>query len=329
VAGEEEGAVDLMAQMEAAIAQLETDTDEGTEAVEPNNGQSTEVEPKTAQVDQKTVTAKETGDAATDVGTKPDPETERGLARLVAREAEIAAKEKEIQERQRSLGSVVSQLRRGQVAEAFKSLGLREDEIPKVVRVAMASQLPGDKVPEQYRRLQDELTLDDRFIEQRQEIETLRAELKREREEAAMQKARAEYEAGLDTFLGAPGDDLPVLAKLASANRTKARERIMAVVAADAQKKAAAYHAGQLKAEQAIPMSPAEAAKVVESELAEYAALFGATGNDNTNPTKTVVKGKPSLSNKATQPTASRQTSGDELTNLEDRVDEWLAANNL
>jgi hypothetical protein len=316
VEGDEGGAVDLMAQVEAAIQQIEAaDSGEAVEAVE--------AAPVAAAPEPVAEAPKPEAPKAADA------EIERGLSRLVAREAEIAAKEKAIEERSRSLSSVVSQLRRGQVVDALKSLGLDDAEIPKVVRVAMASQLPGDKVPEQYRKIQEELVLEQRFREHQSEIETLRAELKRRDEDASMAKARAEYEQGLDSFLGAPGDELPTLTRLASTNKQKARERIMAVVVQDAQKKHAALQAGQLKPEQATPMSPAEAAKVVESELAEYAALFGANGNASTNPTKTVVKGKPSLSNKATQPAAVRQPSDNEVTNLEDRVNDWLSANNL
>jgi hypothetical protein len=317
----EEGAVDLMAQIESAIQQIEAAggvTDDASEVTETPATQAATPEPVAAE-------------AAKPAEAKPEStqEFDRGLARLVAREAEIAAKEKAIEERARSLDSVRSQLRRGNVVDAFKALGLDEGEIPKVVRVAMATQLPSDKVPEQYRKIQEELVLEQRFRETASEVEQLRAELKRRDEEASLTRARQEYEAGLDTFLGAPGEEMPTLARLASTNKQKARERIMAVVVSDAQKKAAALQSGAIKPEQAVPMTPAEAAKVVESELAEYAALFGANGNASTNPTKTVVKGKPSLSNKATQPAAVRQPSDDRDMNLEDRVNDWLAANNL
>lgn len=323
----DEGGADLMAQIESAIQQIEAAggvTDDASEVTE-------------------IAVAKDAGDAAKAVGdspvpenppvqekAKPDPEVDRGLARLVAREAEIAAKEKAIEDQRRSLGSVLSNLRRGNIAEAFKAIGADESEIPKLVRVAMATQLPDDKVPEQYRKIKDELVLEQRFREQQSEVEALRAELKQEREAAALAKARQEYEASLDAHLGAATEETPTLARLASTNKQKARERVMAVVVADAQKKAAAYQAGQLKAEEAVPMSPAEAAKIVEQELAEYAALFSSNnGNASTQPPKTVAKGKPSLSNQAARPTATRQTSGDEDMDLVDRVDAWLAGQNL
>lgn len=309
--------MDVMDRIEQAIQEIET----------------AEAKPAVAETPKPVETPKPAEpvvEAAKPVIEAKDPALDRGWERLSAREAEVVAKEKAAEDKQRGLSGVLSNLRRGNVTEAFKALGADETEIPKLARLAMASVLPADKVPDAYRKIQSEMTLDERFREVHGENARLRDELKQRDEQAAHARYAQEYDTSLESFLSTPAEGVPVLTKLATANKAKAKDRIMAVVRNDAAQKAEAIRAGKLKPEDASPLTPAEAAKIVESELAEYAALFGHTANeDSTSKSKTPLKGKPSLSNAGTRPAATRTIPSEPVVDLEDQVDKWLKANGL
>lgn len=255
---------------------------------------------------------------------KPDPATERTLARLAAREEAVAKAEAENAEFKKRNQALVSQFRRNPV-EALKAIGVPDDEIPQVIRASMATQLPPDKVPPQYKEIQARLAQEDRFKTQEAELSALRAELQQEKAQIAQQQAVAQYEAETRTYLAGAESDAPHLAKLFKAKPDLAMRRLFDVAQADAKGKLERASKG----EQVQPMTPAEAAKAVEAELAEYAGLLGVTAvtATTTNQATNAAKGKPSLSNRATQPTGVRPGNG--ATKIEEfdaqaEVDSWM-----
>lgn len=249
------------------------------------------------------------------------PEPDRASERLAARMKLIEEREKALEEKERSYRTVVSQLRRGNVVDAFKAIGVPEAEIPSVVRVAMASQLPPDKVPDQYKSLREKLELEDRFHQQQAELERLRGEMATRERQAQEAQAVAAYEAEVAKFLEAPADT-PTLARLP---KDKARARILAAVQKDASDKWARIQRGELDPNEVRPLSPADAAKLVEAELAEYASIFAPSQESTTAP-KTAPR--VTLANRAGTPQGRQQTP-DLDPDPVSRVDDWLRQSGL
>lgn len=241
---------------------------------------------------------------------KPD---DRALARLVAREEALAAREKEAAEAKRQLESLSSKLRRDPMGALKEILG--EEQAAFVARAAMAQVLPADKVPAQYKDLQAKLVLEDRFRAQEEEIKTLRAEIENRRQAEEHARYVAEYESGVSAFL--TSEDAPSLVKkLAVTNPEKARARVMRIVREDAAKKAALG--------EGTPLSPAEAAKILEAELSELASVFGDVKQDSTQSALKTPR-KPSLDNRDTAP--GHKTAVDEdLRDMDavDMVSDWM-----
>lgn len=250
---------------------------------------------------------------------KPEVRAEdtRALTRLAEREAAVA----ELEKKNRALAS---QFRRNPV-EALKAVGLDEAEVGQVIRAAMATQLPADKVPPQYKEIQARLAQEDRFRAQESELQKLRSELDLKDQTARQQAAVAQYTTEARTYLGGAETEAPHLSRMFKAAPDKALRRVLDVVAADATAKMERANRG----ENVLPMTPAEAAKAVEAELAEYAQILG-VGNASIDPAKTAAKGKPSLSNRATQPASARVTMGDRVNfDAEAEVDGWLKSQGL
>lgn len=259
--------------------------------------------------------------AVTDApATKVDPEPTRANDRLAAREAQVAEREGKLKEREKELATLGSRLRRGEFGDVFKALGLEEREVPLVIRAAMASQLPADKLPAQYKQIQAELAQDERYrsmIEPAvQEAKSAKEELAQYKAMVAEQQAAAEYHAGVEKYLSnGVAEDAPLFAKMLQSDRSEAMKRLYATVQADAQSKLA-KGSGDV-------MTPAEAAKAVEAELTKISTLLGAT--NSTPKTKTVVA-RPSLSTKAVVPSRSPAAVKTDIP-LEKFVDDWLRQN--
>lgn len=249
----------------------------------------------------------------------PDPAVERSLARIAAREAKVAEREKAAAEAANKFRDLPSQFRRDPIA-ALKAIGVEDSEAAQIVRVAMGSLLPQDKVPAQYKEMKERLVQEDRLRMIEARNAALEAQLA-ERDTLAVQSAAiAEYQTGMDKYLNGAATEAPNLHKMFASKPDKAREKILAVVQKDAQSKIEAAQRG----EDVRPMTPAEAAAIVEAELAEYAALFGATTSTNQAP-KTAV----SLTNKATQTSGSRPANTGAYADPVDAVDAWLKTKGL
>ena len=238
----------------------------------------------------------------------------------------MANTEKALRERERELQTLTSKMRRGEFADALKSMGFEDREIPLVIRAAMATQLPADKVPEQYRQHAKELSTEDRYramiTEAMTEAKSAKAELLQYQQQVAQQQYVAQYQSQAEDYFSKSAEtEAPTFARLLKADRNEATKRFYAVVAADANAKLA-------KGEPAEAMSPADAAKAVEAELSRLASLI-ATGTTSTPTTKTVVNGNPSpsLSTK-TVPAASRRPGAMSET-VDTSVDRWIRENGL
>jgi hypothetical protein len=246
----------------------------------------------------------------------PEPAPDRASERLASRMKMIEERERALEEKEKTYRTIRSKLLRGDI-QAFKDLGFSDAEIPSVVRVAMASQLPPDKVPDQYRALKEKMELEDRFHQQQEEVQRLRNEISQREAREAQAREVAAYEAEVGKYLEAPAD-APTLARLP---KDKARARIMAAVQKDAADKIARIQAGELDPATVRPMSPAEAAKVVEAELAEYASIF-APSQDSTTAPKTAPR--VTLANRANPPATGRPQVADLDPDPLARVDDWL-----
>lgn len=241
-------------------------------------------------------------DAAETTETAPQPEAvaevepeepaiARGMERLVAREVALQAKEAAFQAREArvqgletELATLRTQLPAKDVqerlyhspSEALKAMGHDPEAI---VRLMIAEQLEaaGKPVPPELKEfVKDAAT--------QREIKALRAQVQQNhqaQESAAFFNAVAlgarEYVKTVDSKA------LPTLAGIAKANPDRAHREIMEEITADARVRLAADPNGQ-------PMTYQDAAKRVETRLAELKSLFGPVSTQD--PTKLVV-GKP------------------------------------
>jgi len=304
---------EISAALEGFLADMPDDAPEA--APEPKAEAVAEVKTET-----KAEPVAETTEPPKPVETAPD----RGAERLAAREAAVAEKEKALRDREKELGTLASRMRRGEFADALKSMGFEDREIPLVIRAAMASQLPADKVPDVYRQHAKELSTEERYRGMIQEAltkaQSAEDKLQQYQEAVAQQQYVAQYRAEAETYFNTSAEtETPTFARLLKADRADAFRRFEAVVAADARAKVAAGGGA--------PMTPAEAAKAVEAELSRIASLL-ATATNSTPTTKTAVAGKPSpsLSTK-TVPATSRAPSGQETVDIS--VERWLQNNGL
>lgn len=261
------------------------------------------------------------GAASADTATA-EPKT-RADERLASREAQIAEKEKALREREKELSTLGSKLRRGDFASVLTALGVEEREVPKVVRAMMASQLPEDKRPPQYKQYAEELQNEDRIRSMISEVATkaerAEQELARYKEQVAQQQAAAEYHADVERYLSTAETEVPTFTKLLKADRNEALKRLYNVVQADAQAK--------LNNGGGVPLTPAEAAKAVEAELTRIATLLGAPTTSTPQP-KTPAQGRPSLSTKAVVPSRTPSAQNNDVP-VEKQIDNWLKQNGL
>lgn len=257
----------------------------------------------------------------------PDPAADRSIARIAAREAAVAEAEKAVKEAQARTHNLQSQLRRDPIA-ALKAMGIEENEVGTIVRVAMGSLLPQDKVPAQYKDMKERLTMEDRFRTLEAQNEALRSQLTERDQVSAQSAAISEYAAGVDKYLGdetGAKSVAPNLHLMFASKPQMAREKILAVV----QKDAAAKIEAAKRGEDVRAMTPAEAAAVVEAELAEYATLFGASVNKTSTTAATTTAVQPSLTNRATQTTATQAVDSRGYVEPVDAVDAWLKSKGL
>lgn len=218
----------------------------------------------------------------------------KGLAKLAAEQAALEKARKEFEEERRAFqaergkpavppdaAALALQLRRSPL-EALKALGFDDSEAANVLRAGMAD-LMGDKAPEAYRKLKGEIGLEARFRELEAQNLSLRNEI-RQREEAAQkaaqERAAAEQQTALVTqyqndvrkYLGGDGSkDAPLVSRLFEADAEMIMSELFEVVMQDAQAKIAAGRTD------AAPLTPAEAAKVLEARHAKRRDLYGST----------------------------------------------------
>lgn len=334
---ETETATDIGSAVESLIAQLSADEPaaDSSAADVPGAPPAADAAPvdATPATPEKLATEPST-EPAKPVEPKPaDPANDRSWERLAAREKEIADAQAAVEAERRKLSSLVSQFRRNP-KEALKAIGIPEQEVSLVIRAAMADELPPDKVPAGYKAVKDKLELEDRFAQISQTLEAknaaLEAQLRQYQEREAAAKYQAEYTATLTSHLSSADVEAhtPHVARMAKAAPDKAQQRIMAIVSKDAQEKYAAVQAGRLAPDQARPLTPAEASKILEAELADLASVFGTATATTPNPAKIVATGKPSLSTRATPPAAATPVEGT-VDDFSARVENWLDSNGL
>lgn len=250
-----------------------------------------------------------------------DEKLEKTWAKIAERESKLAEERNALEAERRKLTTLSSQFRRNPV-EALKALGFEDSEVGEVLRAGMASVLPQDKVPQQYRELQARLQQEDRFRTLAEENAKVRAELDSYRNQVEQQKHLAAYQDQARTYLTSAENEAPHVARLFASNSQVAMDRVLSVVRADAAKKLEAHNRGELTGP-IEPMSPAEAARVVEAELAALAPLYAPKTTTPAQP-----KNVPSLSNKSVAPAASRSVSSPTKSHM-DQVEDWLKANGL
>lgn len=219
----------------------------------------------------------------------------KGLAKLAAEQAALEKARKEFEEERKAFlagktdkaapppdaAALALQLRRSPL-EALKALGFDDSEAANVLRAGMAD-LMGDKAPEAYRKLKGEIGLEARFRELEAQNLSLRNEI-RQREEAAQKAAQeravqeqqaqlvTQYQNDVRKYLGGDGSkDAPLVSRLFEADAEMVMSELFEVVMQDAQAKIAAGRTD------ASPLTPAEAAKVLEARHAKRRDLYGST----------------------------------------------------
>lgn len=265
---------------------------------------------------------KEPGDKET---AEKYPSLARTIARLSERENKIAALEKQLEEKLKQGSAPVSnsqllmQFKRDPVA-ALKTIGFQEADALNVIRTGLARTM-GDKAPDQYKKLLEKTELQAQFDELRAENEALKSEFKRRDTHSAQERYVREYHNELSTYLQGAEQDAPLVHRLASANRDDTMSQIMEIVMTDAQAKIASGKTN------VAPLTPSEAARVLEAKLQKYSAAFGSSGAAKTvsTPAKTpATSGTVNLSNKSVRPSSAAAAQDEAEVPIGKQVDLYL-----
>lgn len=235
----------------------------------------------------------------------------RGFARLAQKEAALVAREREFEAKmagaEKAAAEQFQAKFRANPIRFLREMGLDNEQISTMGRAALGATL--ENAPPQYRELADKLRLDEQNEDVRSELKKLREELaaeKGQRAEAERAQAyRAEYHANLTKYVQAQelSEQAPNVARLFSHDADGTLRRIYDVVARDAQEKIRSGRHGE-------PLSPMEAVKALDAELAVYARTFGSAGTTSTPETAraTSAPARKSLSDSTVNPApASRE----------------------
>lgn len=204
-------------------------------------------------------------------GTKSDP----GLARLLAREQEVANKERDFDKRVEAAVLAKTPSLKGKSHEdVLKMAGFDPELVLKQMMYERASDTNPVKA-----KLKDEL----RDLHHRKEIESVRAELEKRDAQRAQQEYFQSINDGARQYVTTKVDEkvLPTFALVAKTKPDKMHARVMQVITQDAASRLA-------KGEDGEPMAYADAAKAVEAELAELAEVIKA-GMSGSNTQKKVA----------------------------------------
>jgi|SRR5688572_12636407 len=257
--------------------------------------------------------------SATPEPEKPeDPKFARGFQRLaqkeqalVAREQALTAKEQEIA---KSSQSTLATKFKQNPLRTLRELGLDNDQISQFGRAALGATLEG--APQPYRDLADKLRFDDQNEDIKSELAKLKDEIRAEKEQVQRERTNADYRAAyhseLTKYVATPelSTEAPTVARLHAVEPEETMRRIYDVVARDAQAK--------LRSGGGEPLSPQQAAKVLEQELAPFAKAFGGTPSAATQTARVPdATARKTLSDSAVNPAPTSRTAPDPETDWE------------
>lgn len=198
---------------------------------------------------------------------------DRALKRIAERERRVAEREKAVEkapERRWNKATIAADLYGFLEAQGVQDPG-------RVIRAGMARVL-GDKAPDEYRRLGDQLkdegSRDETTEGLREEISALKARLEQQDQSRTAARYVADYQAQLDTHLGGDLTQYPNLANSLKNDRDWTVGSMWEIIRADSRAKAQAMKPGQPLPE---PITPAQVLETMERELGSIARRLGVT----------------------------------------------------
>ncbi len=201
---------------------------------------------------------------------------DEGLKRLMAREKEVADKEKDFDNRlAAAVRAKLPDFRGKGPEEVLKLAGLDPDLALKQMMFEKASDSNPVKA-----KLREEL----RDYHTKKELDSMRAELESRDAQARQQQYFQSVNDGARSYVEKSIDEkvAPVFSKLAKAELNYAHQRVMQEIIRDAQSRAARGEDGE-------PMSYADAVKSVEADLGILAKVLASKETDTTQSKKSAV----------------------------------------
>lgn len=199
---------------------------------------------------------------------KPPSYVERAVQRIAEREQAVAKREKELAEWKKEARTDLNKFLKDR-------LGLEPD---KTARALMAKAL-GDAAPPEYQRIKEQFEARaeqlNEFEQMRAELEELKSTLGQKNQEVQYQTVIQDTQREISQYVTGDLKALPMVASAAKANAEYVQKRVFEKIVQDAQAKIAS---GRLDAE---PMTPAEAARLLEEDLSLVAKLVAQNTSSN------------------------------------------------